>query len=68
MHNNNPVDVVIVGSGMGGAAFAWQLSRKRPELRIVCLERGGWADPSRFPAFETGWQSAALGTWSRGMT
>ena len=37
-----PVDVVIIGAGCGGAAFAWQIKRQAPHLKIVCLERGGW--------------------------
>ncbi len=58
------VDVAIVGSGMGGAAFAWQLSRAASGLRIVCFERGDWVDPARFPTTEAGWQSSAIGTWA----
>lgn len=64
MQTNDAVDVVIVGSGMGGAAFAWQLAGKAKGLRIVCLERGGWIDRSQFPTADLGWQSAALGAWS----
>ncbi len=38
---HDPVDVVVVGAGMGGgAAFCHRLSSKAPELTIVCLERG----------------------------
>ena len=40
-----PVDVVVIGSGMGGAAFCQRLSYQRPDLKIVCLERGGWVRP-----------------------
>ncbi len=64
MQTNDAVDVAIVGAGMGGAAFAWQLSRKTAGLRIVCLERGGWVDAARFPTSGAGWQSSALGAWS----
>jgi len=32
-------DVCIIGSGAGGAAAAWSLSRKG--LRVICLEAGG---------------------------
>ena len=40
----DPVDVVVVGSGMGGAAFCARLAERAPKLRIACLERGGWVD------------------------
>ena len=34
------VDVLIVGSGASGAAFAWSLADTR--MNVVCLEQGGW--------------------------
>jgi len=36
----DPVDVVVVGAGLGGSAFCARLSEQAPQLRIVCLERG----------------------------
>jgi choline dehydrogenase-like flavoprotein len=63
-HRDEPVDVVIVGAGLSGAAFAWRLSRKAPKLRILCLERGGWIDRRRMPAWDARWQSSALGGWA----
>jgi choline dehydrogenase-like flavoprotein len=59
-----PVDVVIVGTGMGGAAFAWQISRLRPQLKVLCLERGGWLKSENMPALTETWQSAATGKWA----
>ena len=56
----DPVDVVIIGAGCGGAAFAWQLKRQAPHLKIVCLERGGWSDPQRMPAKTMRWQRAIM--------
>ena len=47
MQTLDTVDVAIIGAGMGGAAFAWQLSRKVAGLRIACFERGGWVDPAQ---------------------
>jgi hypothetical protein len=38
------VDVVVVGVGLGGAAFSKRLSERVSGLRVVCLERGGWLD------------------------
>lgn len=34
-------DVVIIGAGFTGLACAWELKRRRPDLRCVLLERGG---------------------------
>ncbi|MBV9521468.1 MAG: GMC family oxidoreductase [Alphaproteobacteria bacterium] len=59
-----PVDVVIVGAGFGGAAFAKRLAERAPGLRILCLERGGWVDRARMPAQRPGWQRAVLEEWA----
>ena len=44
-----PVDVVVVGAGFGGAAFAWRLSQQKPHLKIVVLDRGGYVDRAVMP-------------------
>jgi choline dehydrogenase-like flavoprotein len=59
-----PVDVAVVGSGMGGAAFCWKLSQRAPQLRIVCLERGDWVKPKDMPNAKPDWQRAAFGAWA----
>ena len=64
MARQRPVDIVIVGTGMGGAAFAWQMSRLAPKLKILCLERGQWLKPDDMRAASPDWQSAALGRWA----
>ncbi len=64
MAKQRPVDIVIVGTGMGGAAFAWQLSRLAPKAKIVCLERGMWLKPADMPAASPDWQSAGFGKWA----
>ncbi|MFO0990878.1 MAG: GMC family oxidoreductase [Hyphomicrobiales bacterium] len=64
MAKERPVDIVIVGTGMGGAAFAWQMSRLAPKLKILCLERGKWLKPDAMRAASPDWQSAALGAWA----
>jgi choline dehydrogenase-like flavoprotein len=58
------VDVVIVGAGMGGAAFAARLAERAPGLRILCLERGGWVDPAAMPATRRGWQRTIFREWA----
>jgi choline dehydrogenase-like flavoprotein len=60
----DPVDVVVVGAGFGGAAFCKRLSERAPALRIVCLERGDWVDPATMPAYRPDWQRAVLGEWA----
>jgi choline dehydrogenase-like flavoprotein len=60
----DPVDVVVVGAGFGGAAFCWRLATQAPGLRIVCLERGGWLDPKAIPSSRPDWQRGAFGAWA----
>jgi choline dehydrogenase-like flavoprotein len=60
----DPVDVVVIGAGLGAAAFCARLSERAPRLRIVCLERGDWVDRSAMPAYRTDWQRAALAEWA----
>lgn len=48
-------DIVIVGSGASGAAAAWRLSSDA-SLNIVCIEQGGFTEPSRYPSTGTDWE------------
>lgn len=59
-----PVDIVVVGAGLGGAAFTARLSERAPHLRIVLLERGGWVDRRTMPAYRRDWQRVALTEWA----
>ncbi|MBE7188233.1 GMC family oxidoreductase [Jatrophihabitans endophyticus] len=45
------VDVVVVGTGAGGAPLLAELARAG--LRVVALEAGGWFDPSEYTSDET---------------
>lgn len=54
MSRKDPVDVLIVGAGASGAAVAWSLADTR--MRILCLEQGGWPNPSRFPSTGMDWE------------
>jgi choline dehydrogenase-like flavoprotein len=49
-------DVVIVGAGAAGLAFAWRLVQ--PGLRVVCLERGGPIDQRASPSLTDDWELA----------
>jgi len=55
----DPVDVLIVGAGASGAAFAWSLADTR--MKILCLEQGDWMDPSRYPTTGMDWEVRGLG-------
>ena len=43
MTSKDSVDVLIIGSGASGGAFAWYLSQASG-IKIVCLEQGDWVD------------------------
>ncbi len=40
-------DVLVIGAGASGAALTWSLSNAG--IKVVCLEQGGWVDPSAYP-------------------
>ncbi|MBO6759180.1 MAG: GMC family oxidoreductase [Roseibium sp.] len=49
-------DIVIVGGGAGGLAFAWAVAD--PRLKVVILERGDYVDQRRAPTLDAGWELA----------
>jgi choline dehydrogenase-like flavoprotein len=55
------VDVLIIGAGASGAAFAWSLADTR--MRIVCLEQGDWTKPSEYPTNAANWEFQAFGPY-----
>ncbi|RMD82766.1 MAG: GMC family oxidoreductase [Candidatus Dadabacteria bacterium] len=50
-------DVLIVGAGAAGAAFAWSIAETR--MNIVCFEQGDWMDPAAYPAAGQDWEARA---------
>jgi choline dehydrogenase-like flavoprotein len=54
---NDPVDVLIIGAGASGAAFAWSLADTR--MRILCLDQGDWSNPSDYPSTHRDWELRA---------
>lgn len=54
-HQAKQFDVIIVGSGPGGAAAAWQLTKHK--LNVLLLEAGPLYDPSKdYSANQVNWQ------------
>ena len=43
---DNVADVLVIGAGASGAALTWRLSEAG--INVVCLEQGGWVDPSTY--------------------
>jgi len=56
-----PVDVLIIGAGASGAAFAWSLAETR--MRIVCLEQGGWIQQADYPTTRSDWEMDRFAGW-----
>jgi len=48
------VDVLIIGAGASGAAFAWSMGDTR--MRILCLEQGDWMNPADYPSTRRDWE------------
>ena len=57
-----PVDVLIIGAGAAGAAFAWSLADTR--MNILCLEQGGWMNPADYPGMRGDWETRQLGDFN----
>jgi choline dehydrogenase-like flavoprotein len=60
--SEEPVDVLIIGSGAAGAAFAWSLAETR--MNILCLEQGDWMKSDSYPGMSTGWEVRQLGDFA----
>ena len=58
-----PTDVLIVGSGMAGAAIAKRLSDHG--VRVVCLEQGPWVLAEDHPHYSNEWEFALRREWNR---
>ena len=58
----SPADVLIIGAGASGATAAWNLAETK--MRIVCLEQGGWTNPSNYPTTGRDWESRAQSDFS----
>ncbi|MFQ6027139.1 MAG: GMC family oxidoreductase [Dehalococcoidia bacterium] len=48
------VDVLVIGAGASGGAFSWSLAEAG--FNVLCLEQGGWVDPSDYPTTQSDWE------------
>lgn len=60
--HHDPVDVLVVGSGIGGAIASRVLAEAG--LKVVCLEQGDWTRPESRPHFEPDWEWRRLTSFS----
>jgi choline dehydrogenase-like flavoprotein len=56
------VDVLIIGAGASGAAFAWSMAETR--MNILCLEQGEWMNPATYPGMRSDWEVHQLGDFA----
>jgi choline dehydrogenase-like flavoprotein len=60
--SDETVDVLIIGAGAAGAAFAWSLAETR--MNILCLEQGDWMNPAAYPGMRADWETAQFGEFA----
>ena len=58
LYDNDTVDVLIVGAGASGGAFAWSLSQAG--IQVMCLEQGDWIEPTHYPSASEDWELSRL--------
>ncbi|MCC6790965.1 MAG: GMC family oxidoreductase [Thermomicrobiales bacterium] len=60
--HHDPVDVLVIGSGIGGAIASRTLAEAG--LKVVCLEQGDWTRPESRPHLEPDWEWRRLTSYS----
>lgn len=55
-------DVLVIGSGAGGAAVCARLAEHG--LRVLCLEQGDWVDPQIRPKAHSDWEVRGRRYWN----
>ena len=51
-------DVLVIGSGAAGGASTWKLAERG--VKVVCLEQGGWIDPTTFPSAKPDYETQLI--------
>jgi choline dehydrogenase-like flavoprotein len=62
MATGSHADVLIIGAGAAGAAFAYSLAETR--MNILCLEQGDWMDPAQYPTAGFDWEIRGMGDFA----
>lgn len=62
MASHEETDVLIIGSGPGGAGVAHKLGAAG--MRVVCLEQGPWVKPSEHPHYHDEWEIEKQRGWA----
>ena len=52
--NDDIADVLVIGAGASGGTFTWSLAEAG--INVMCLEQGGWMDPSTYPSTQNDWE------------
>ncbi|MEB2284069.1 MAG: choline dehydrogenase [Polyangiaceae bacterium UTPRO1] len=60
--SQEPVDVLIIGAGAAGAAFAWSMAETR--MDILCLEQGDWVKHDDYPGLRMDWEARQFGDFA----
>ena len=60
--DSSHADVLVVGAGASGAAFAWRLATAGVD--VLCLDRGHWPDPSAYATSSADWESRRIRDWN----
>lgn len=53
---DEPVDVLVIGSGPAGAAVSKRLTDH--DAKVMCLEQGDWIKPDEYPSTRPDWEIA----------
>jgi choline dehydrogenase-like flavoprotein len=51
-------DVLVIGSGAAGGALTWKLTELG--VKVVCLEQGGWIEPTSFPSAKPDYETQLI--------
>ena len=46
--------MLVIGAGASGGAFTWSLAEAG--FDVMCLDQGGWPDPSAYPSTRDDWE------------